>query len=133
MGRRATVPGRIHRSRWAGFTTAPSGAPTANWSAGCRHKRHKSYPDYGQAIPPAGKFVDVAAGGLFTCGVREDHTLGCWGYNFYGQVKRAPAGEFKQVNAGMGGHAFAMSDSNELYCWGRNDFGQTHIELGGSD
>ena len=85
------------------------------------------WPNYGQAMPPSGPFIQVSAGYLFTCGVRADHTLACWGYNFYGQVKRAPAGQFKQVSAGLGGHACAISINDEVYCWGKNDAGQTHV------
>jgi alpha-tubulin suppressor-like RCC1 family protein len=85
------------------------------------------YPNYGQAMPPAGAFIQVSAGALFTCGVRADHTLACWGYNFYGQVKRAPAGEFKQVSTGLGGHACAISAQDEVYCWGKNDAWQANV------
>lgn len=78
---------------------------------------------YGQSNPPSGAFLQVAAGKLFTCGIRTDHTLACWGYNFYGQVSNTPAGQFKQVAAGTG-HACAISVDNQVYCWGRNDVGQ---------
>jgi hypothetical protein len=52
--------------------------------------------------------------------VRDDHTLACWGYNFYGQVRRAPAGQHKQVDSGAG-HSCAISTTNEAVYWGRND------------
>ena len=55
-------------------------------------------------------------------GAETINTLACWGYNFYGQVKRAPAGQFKQVSAGLSGHACAISDQDEVYCWGRERF-----------
>jgi hypothetical protein len=95
------------------------------WGAGTTDTGFKM--NYGQSMPPAGTFVQVSAGHLFTCGVRSDHTLACWGYNFYGQVKRAPAGTFKQVSAGLGGHACAISDLNEVYCWGKNDAWQARV------
>ena len=60
----------------------------------------------------------MSAGALFTCGIRADHTLACWGYNFYGQVKQAPAGQFKQVSAGLSGHACAISDQDEVLLLG---------------
>jgi hypothetical protein len=33
----------------------------------------------GQASPPAGKFQQVAAGELHSCGLRADATVTCWG------------------------------------------------------
>ena len=87
------------------------------WGAGTKDTGF--YPNYGQAMPPAGKFIQVSAGALFTCGVKADHTLACWGYNFYGQVKRAPEGEFKQVSAGLGGHACAISDQRRSVLLGQ--------------
>ena len=95
------------------------------WGAGT--KDTGIYPNYGQAMPPAGAFIQVSVGALFTCGVRADHTLACWGYNFYGQVKQTPAGQFKQVSVGLSGHACAISDRDEVYCWGRNDYGQANV------
>ena len=95
------------------------------WGAGTKDTGF--YPNYGQAMPPAGKFLQVSAGALFTCGVKADHTLACWGYNFYGQVKRAPEGEFKQVSAGLGGHTCAISINDEVYCWGKNDAWQARV------
>jgi hypothetical protein len=34
---------------------------------------------YGQATPPSGEFLEVAAGGYFTCGLRTDGRVRCWG------------------------------------------------------
>jgi alpha-tubulin suppressor-like RCC1 family protein len=99
------------------------------WGAGTRDTG--LFPNYGQSIPPPGAFLQVSAGALFTCGIRADHTLACWGYNFYGQVKQAPAGQFKQVSAGLSGHACAISDQDEVYCWGRNDYGQARVPVTG--
>jgi alpha-tubulin suppressor-like RCC1 family protein len=107
-------------------TCAITGDDTVEcWGAGTKDTGF--WPNYGQAMPPADKFLQVSAGALFTCGVKANHTLACWGYNFYGQVKRAPEGEFKQVSAGLGGHACAISIDDAVYCWGKNDAGQTHV------
>lgn len=35
--------------------------------------------DFGQQNPAAGAFVELAAGARFTCGLRPDRTLECWG------------------------------------------------------
>jgi hypothetical protein len=31
-------------------------------------------------------WVSIRAGGLYTCGIRSNHTLWCWGYNAQGQL-----------------------------------------------
>ena len=35
---------------------------------------------YGQSTPPSGTFTSVGTGGMFTCGVKTDGSLLCWGY-----------------------------------------------------
>jgi hypothetical protein len=85
---------------------------------------------YGQSSPPDLAFAQVSAGNLHTCGTRADsdwpYWVVCWGYNFYGQVKQAPDGNFKQIDSGQG-HSCGVTFTNELFCWGRNDHGQTKI------
>jgi len=39
--------------------------------------------------PPAGTFTQVSAGGDYSCGVKADGSLACWGYNDYGEVTPA--------------------------------------------
>ena len=36
---------------------------------------------YGQADPPDGEFTRVSAGDYYTCGIRADETVSCWGIN----------------------------------------------------
>jgi hypothetical protein len=45
-----------------------------------------SYPEFGQSMPPAGIFTEVSAGGLFTCGLKSDGRVACWGQNIYGET-----------------------------------------------
>ena len=40
----------------------------------------------GEAIPPAGTFVQVAAGMHHTCALRTDRMVRCWGLNDDGQI-----------------------------------------------
>ena len=47
------------------------------------------------AAPP-GVFTSIAAGEIFTCGIREDGTLACWGDDTYG-VATPPPGNFKTL------------------------------------
>ena len=60
----------------------------------------------GQCVPPAGPFLQVAAGGQHCVGLRENGTVVCWGRNDQGQTD-APDGNFTQVNA-FGLHSLAI-------------------------
>lgn len=79
--------------------------------------------------------VDIAAGIDFTCALRSDGVVRCWGLDTDGQLGNgtttstasavtvalpAPA---VSIAAGSA-HACAIVNTNELYCWGANDAGQ---------
>jgi alpha-tubulin suppressor-like RCC1 family protein len=81
----------------------------------------------------------VSAGGLHTCAVKTDHTLWCWGSNFYGQLgdgsttnRTAPvqvsghATDWAAVAAGAAGasHICAVRANGTLWCWGDNTYDQ---------
>jgi alpha-tubulin suppressor-like RCC1 family protein len=42
----------------------------------------------GEITPPSGSFVAVAAAMGFSCAIRTDGTLACWGDNTSGQPRR---------------------------------------------
>ena len=42
--------------------------------------------EYGRATPPEGSFVSVSAGYEYTCGVRSDGSLACWGVQARGET-----------------------------------------------
>ena len=82
-------------------------------------------------------FSEVSAGEGHTCAIREDGSLTCWGYDFFGQaeVPELPADfyDFVQVSSG-GYHTCAVVEctpppggicliANSL-CWGNNNYGQ---------
>lgn len=87
--------------------------------------------------PVAGEhvFVTLAAGWYHTCGVTDDGTLLCWGYNGDGQlgtgdrVERevptpvADSAVFTAVAAGAA-HTCATTEAGTVRCWGRNSEGQ---------
>jgi alpha-tubulin suppressor-like RCC1 family protein len=86
--------------------------------------------------------VQVAAGGLFACGLRYSGTLWCWGDNQQGQLGLGAAGgpvlvptqvvgaqTWKTVALGYS-HACAVATGGALYCWGDDTHGQLGLGSG---
>ena len=70
----------------------------------------------------------MSAGGNYSCGVRFDGTVACWGYNASGQSS-PPAGSFTLVSAGDD-HACGIRIDGTLGCWGYNAWGQASPPVG---
>jgi alpha-tubulin suppressor-like RCC1 family protein len=92
----------------------------------------------GHVDPPDDScFRQVSAGGGFTCVVKADGTLWCWGVNTVGQLglgnTESPRLEPTQVTA-LGAdvarvmtgraHACAVMTDGTAWCWGDNEYGQ---------
>jgi alpha-tubulin suppressor-like RCC1 family protein len=88
-------------------------------------------------------WANVSAGAAYTCGVRKNGKLYCWGYDDRGQVgdgdatpaadapRRIGAGEdWARVSTGRS-HSCGVRKDGRLYCWGWDEFGQ--VGDGGSD
>ncbi|MGH8477322.1 MAG: peptidoglycan DD-metalloendopeptidase family protein [Methylococcales bacterium] len=80
---------------------------------------------FGKASAPAGRFKQISAATLYyntdfwrnqrdlnICAIRLDNSLECWGGH-----PSPPAGQFKQVSAGIG-FACALGMDDTLSCWG---------------
>ncbi len=76
--------------------------------------------DADAVVPTA--FKQVESGYSWTCGVRNDGQVACWGYNRFGQAT-PPAGTFTQVSAG-GYHTCGLKTDGQIACWGANSNGQ---------
>jgi alpha-tubulin suppressor-like RCC1 family protein len=95
-----------------------------------------------QALGP-GAATQLRAGSDFTCAVRADNTLSCWGGTENGQLGTGMEGYYALVNspiavvsggnAALGGvtlvglgdtHACAVKSDGTLSCWGNNSAGQ---------
>ena len=86
--------------------------------------------------PYEGEWQQVSCGGFFTCGIKEDGTLWCWGTNYKsGQlglghieeelspVQVGTDNDWMYVSTGNS-HACAIKQDNTVYCWGSNMVGQ---------
>ncbi len=63
-------------------------------------------------------WVDVAVGSGFTCGIRTDGSIECWGADEYGfGVLSPPAGTFTAIAASTY-NACAIASDGSLQCWG---------------
>lgn len=89
------------------------------------------------------QIVEVAAGDGFTCALRDDGAIWCWGRNSQGQTgsgapdqqllepTRAPHPEglaFTSLEAGLY-HACAFDELAQLWCWGQSAGGRLGVEL----
>ncbi len=82
-----------------------------------------------------GRATDVRVGGEFSCALRSDGVVRCWGRNRHGQLGNGttqdahtpvtvalPAGA-RTIGLGEQ-HACAVLIDGDLYCWGANPYGQ---------
>ena len=79
----------------------------------------------------ADAWLDVSAGHDYTCGVKQDNTLWCWGYSSsrnYGNrpVQLSPSIAWASVSVAIH-HACALTTAGEPYCWGGNRYGELGV------
>jgi len=93
-------------------------------------------------VSPGSKWKSIGVAVNHSCGVKDDGTLWCWGYNSYGQLglgnntdTNAPTqvgGLSDWVSVVCGdGHSCGIRTNGSLYCWGNNSGGQ--LGLGNSN
>ncbi len=83
--------------------------------------------------PPATTSWPISAGDRHGLALRSDGSLAAWGYNDYGQVSDAPAGnDFVAVSGGYC-HSLALRSDGSLVSWGYNDDGQVSNTPAGND
>ncbi|WP_420445445.1 hypothetical protein [Candidatus Poriferisodalis sp.] len=72
-------------------------------------------------------FTSVSVGSGFSCGLRTEGTIDCWGSDWHGQISSVPEGKFTQLDAGIT-HACALRTNGTIACWGSDlggNFGLT--------
>ena len=71
---------------------------------------------WGQAMPPAGRFVQVSGSEFHACAVRENGEVECWGRDHVGQSS-PPSGRFTQVDVDDL-LSCGVRPTGEIECWG---------------
>ena len=74
----------------------------------------------------------VATGDAFTCGLRTDGTVECWGLDHFGGETTPPNGTFTAISSGYG-HACGVRTNRTLACWGSDTSGQASPPTGTFD
>ena len=100
--------------------------------------------EYGQiSNMPNDSINSLSFGKVFSCGILEDTSIGCWGIDNgdasngpypnhvwlhdYGQVTDAPSGTgFVQLDAGLI-HACALDEAGAIHCWDRRWWSTLHV------
>ncbi|MFL5494492.1 MAG: RCC1 domain-containing protein [Gemmatimonadales bacterium] len=78
------------------------------------------------AVAAAGtplSFLQVSAGGSYTCGLTTDSLAYCWGGSSLTPAPVPGGRRFMQISAGSG-HTCAVTGDDRAYCWGINYDGQ---------
>ena len=68
-------------------------------------------------VPEGVSFQQITAGYRYSCGIRADGGVTCWGRNDHAQLD-APDGQFTAIDAGWD-HVCALSGTDAV-CWGWN-------------
>jgi alpha-tubulin suppressor-like RCC1 family protein len=80
--------------------------------------------------PSSSDFKAVAAGSLFSVGLKTDGSIECWGDNSYGQVSDCPVGTGFLAIACGSRHALAVKSDHSIVGWGDNSYNQIDCPTG---
>ena len=75
----------------------------------------------------ASPFTTIASGSLHSCGIRDDDTVACWGFNNHGQAD-APGDRFRAISVGLW-HSCGIKIDGTAHCWGSNLIVNLHDAL----
>ena len=79
-------------------------------------------PETPVAVNPLA-FTAITAGDSYSCGIRINGSVTCWGYNRKGQTD-APYRQLTAITTGYS-HTCGIRTNNTITCWGDNVYGQT--------
>ena len=121
------------------YLSSPVTAPTGTFSSVSVHRSDAcAVNDQGQATcwtthpqfpappgPPSDSFIQVGAGDGVGCGLRNDHTIACWGKDTalpWGGGVMPPEGTFSSISIGAT-HSCAIGSDGSVACWGNSSIG----------
>ena len=84
-------------------------------------------PETPVAVNPLA-FTAITAGDSYSCGIRTNGSVTCWGYNRKGQTD-APYRQLTAITTGYS-HTCGIRTNNTITCWGDNISGQTDAPYG---
>ena len=123
-GKFHTCASKVDNSQWC-------------WGANTHNQLAFGYQAFGMnayvttplKIGQANNWSQLALGDGFSCGIRTDHSLWCWGGNQKGQLglnnfvmwdepnRVAGSTQWRSIDAGLD-HSCALDSENKLFCWG---------------
>ncbi len=68
-------------------------------------------------------FSSIISGGMYSCAIKSDGSVICWGFDGHGQ-STPPSGTFTQVSA-YSGHTCGVKNYGNVVCWGVNSENQS--------
>jgi alpha-tubulin suppressor-like RCC1 family protein len=128
--------------RWALAIVLCSGCGFHNGSAMPDAAPPDVPPDVLPDVAPSGDWLSVVANSEYTCALKLDHTLWCWGDDQSGQLglgsganeiaipTQVGTAQWTQLSAGSY-HVCGLQTDGSLWCWGRNNEGELGIDESG--
>lgn len=94
------------------------------------------------AVEAPANFVEIEAGGGFTCGLLREGDSWCWGRADFGQTGSGETAETTPPKPVVGNHEFAslaaggshvcgLTENGEAWCWGNGNRGILGVDPGG--
>jgi hypothetical protein len=77
---------------------------------------------FDKCVPPGGEFVQISASGVYSCGLRPDGSISCWGDTGpTGRGEPPPNTRFNSIFCGPL-HSCGITTDLDVVCWGGNGY-----------
>ena len=116
-------PGDVEQGESPALGSAGEGEEVAPTGADILSQGVGSSEDQGADAMSQRALIFIDAGWFYSCGMRPDHTVTCWGYG-QNAAPIPPEGGFLGLSAG-GEHACGVRQDSTLECWGDDGYGQS--------
>ena len=83
-----------------------------------------------QNIQDKRQSTQVVASGYYTCALKLDNTVQCWGYNGYQGIPTDVVVKKIALGSPAGINTCVIKPDNTVACWGTNDYGQSIPPVG---